>query len=137
MTGDEFAELKKKALDDLKFDRTNALDKCQGVPSLYQHWLDIFNRESAKLVRLQMDQEKLFGVLYKKYKYETDNVWETNKEIESQIKCDPEWLKLAVEYGKQKIIVDWLQDTLGNINRMSFSIKNYIEILKYQGGFGL
>ena len=137
MTGEEFNALKAKAAEDVKFDKTNAMEKCQNVPSLYQHWLDVFNKESAKLIRLQLDQDKLYGELYKKYRFESDYTWESQKEIDSQIKCDQDWLKLAAEMGKQKIVVDWLQETLGNINRMSFSIKNYLQFLQVQGGFGL
>lgn len=137
MTTEEFNALKQQAVADLKFDKTNVLEKCQSVPSLYQHWLDVFNRESAKFVRLQLEQDKLYGFLYDKYKNKVQEAWDSNKEIESQVKCDKEWLTLARDYSKQKIIVDYLQETLGNINRMSYSIKNYIEILKYQGGFNL
>lgn len=137
MTGDEFKALKAQAAEDLKFDKTNAMEKCQSIPSLYQHWLDIFNNQSAALAGLQIARDKLYGELYKKYHIDDDVKWGANKEIESQVKCDKEWLKLAGEYAKQKLIVDYLQETLGNINRMSFSIKNYLQFLQYQGGFGL
>ena len=137
MTSEEFNALKAKATEDLKFDKTNAMSKCQEIPSLYQHWLDIFNRESAKLVKLQLEQDKLYGDLYKKYRHYSDLSWDSQKEVESQIKCDEEWMKQAREYAKQKIVVDYVQETLSNINRMSYSIKNYLEFLKYQGGFGL
>jgi len=137
MTGEEFKALKAQATEDLKFDKSNAMEKCQGIPSLYQHWLDIFNNQSAILVKLQLSQDKLYGELYKKYHFETDYKWDSTKEIDSQIKCDPDWLKLASDMAKQKLVVDYLQETLGNINRMSFSIKNYLQFLQYQGGFGL
>ena len=137
MTSEEFAELKRRAKEDLQFDKTTALEKCRGISTLYQNWLDVFNRESGKFVVLDLEKDKLYGELYKTYKYESNFTWESQKEIESQIKCDPQWLKLMAEIGKQKLVVDWLQETLGNINRLSFSIKNYIEIMKVQGGFGL
>ena len=137
MTGDEFKALKAQAAEDLKFDQSNAMEKCQGIPGLYQHWLDIFSKESATLVKLQITKDKVYGELYKKYHFEDNYKWDAQKECESQVKSDAEYIKAALEYEKQKLVVDYLQETLGNINRMSFSIKNYLDYLKYQGGFGL
>lgn len=137
MTTEEFTALKAKAAEEIKFDKTDAMEKCQNVPSLYQHWLDVFNRESAKYAQLQLMQEKMYGELYEIYKYNKNLKWETQKEIESQIKRNENYVKLAVELAKQKVIVDWLQETLGNINRLGFSINSYLNFLKYQGGFGM
>ena len=137
MSAEDFARLKERAKKDLEYDWDTAAEKCRRISSIYQDWLDVFNRESAKFVVLEIEKDKLYGKLYKEYRFESNLKFDSNKEIESQIKCDPEWVKLSAASSKQKLVVDYLQDTLGNINRLSFSIKNFIEIMKVRGGFGL
>lgn len=136
MTLEEFSELQKKAEQDLACDKVIVQDKCRDVPSIYQRWLNLFNKENRIYTALVIKQKALYGELYKELRFKSNYAW-TEDGIKSQIAAHPKWLEVAVEVDKQKHVIDFIQSTLDNINRLGFSIKSYIDLLKYQGGLGL
>ena len=136
MTQEEFAQLQKKAEEDLVCDKVVVQDKCRDVPSIYQRWLNVFNKESRIYADLVRKQKALYGALYKELRFKSNYAW-TEEGIKSQIATDTRWIEVALEVDRQKHVVDYLQATLDNINRLGFSIKSYIDLLKYQGGLGL
>lgn len=136
MTLEEFENLKTKAEEELKFDKTNVAEKNMMLPNMYQKWLGIFNTEASRLSIIRMDLEKKRGELYQFYKFDDKAVHDTRQEIEGCIAANPEYLAIKAKEIKQVAIVDWLEGTLNNIKQLSFSLRNYIEFQKVQLGMG-
>lgn len=130
----QFKKLKVLAEKDLQFDEKNVLQMSEKVPNLFQRYLDIYVEELKVLKGMELDREKMYGDLYKHFKYNDSYEWNQKGEIESQINSNDEYNKLKIKMAQQEFMVKYLESVLDNIKRLSFSIKNWIEIKKFQAG---
>lgn len=136
MTPEEFTKLKILIEKDCLLDDSNMLQMSTKYPSLYQKYLNIYLRELDILKTMKTELENLYGVLLKKFKYEDHYKWDTKSEIESQISGDTKYHEKRLLIVKQEYVVEYLEKTLDNIQRISFSIKNWVEIKKFMMGMG-
>jgi len=134
MTNEEFKQLKKIASKEVVFTEEDIANQCLIVPRLFQRYLDVYTVELEELKIMIAQKEKKHGKLYKYYKYEDDIKWTTREEINSQIRSNDEYYKILLKCEKQEVIVSFLNETIDNIKKMSFNMKNYIEIKKFLTG---
>ncbi len=134
MDANTFNKLKKLAEREIKFNEETALDISTRVPNLYQKYLDIYVNELRLYKSHMTNIDKTYGELYKKIKHHDNYEWGNKNEIESQINAHPDYHKLRVAANEQEYIVKYLEGVLDNIKRLSFSIKNYIDIQKFRAG---
>jgi len=100
-----------------------------------QHELFIrYVYESKQLGSTEIKMKKLYGELYKYYKYNDDRKWDTKGEIESQIYSDPKYQVLWREFNEQKYIVEELEGFLNNLKSLYYNIKEFIGLLRFQAG---
>ena len=50
------------------------------------------------------------------------------------IKCDKQWIALCVQYNEQEMYLKYLEGTIDNVKKVSFQVKNYIDIKKFFAG---
>lgn len=136
MTVEEFNKLKVIIEKDTTLEESKMLETSIKLPSLYQKYLSIYMNEVNILKTMRADQENNYGTLLKKFKYEDSYKWDTKAEIESQISGDSKYHERKLLIAKQEFMVDYLEKTLENIQRMGFSVKNWIEIKKFLVGMG-
>ena len=122
-------------LKDLSHIEENNLDdRLMTIPK-HQHELFIrYVHESKHLGNTELKMKKLYGELYKYYKYNDDRNWDTKGEIESQIYADPKYQVLWREFNEQKYIVEELEGFLNNLKSLYYNIKEFIGLLKFQAG---
>lgn len=130
----QFKKLKVLAEKDIQFDEKNVLELSERVPNLFQKYLDVYVEELKILKDMEINREKKYGELYKHFKHKDQYEWSQKGEIESQINSDPNYYKLKMQIAQQEFMVKYLENVLDNIKRLSFSIKNWIEIKKFQAG---
>jgi len=129
-----FNKLKQLATKEIQFTEETAAYMSTRVPNLYQKYLDIYVNELRELKKTGTEIENMYGVLYKKTKHHSQYEWGSKSEIESQINTDPAYHALRIKANEQEYIVKYLEGVLDNIKRLSFSIKNYIDIQKFRTG---
>jgi hypothetical protein len=129
-----FKKLKVLAEKEIQFTEKNALEISERVPNFFQKYLDIYTEELRTLKMLEVDREKKYGELYKHFKHKDQYEWTQKAEIESQMNADPSYYELRMQIVQQEYIVKYLEQVLDNIKRLSYSIKNWIEIRKFQAG---
>ncbi len=103
------------------------------IPNIYQTVLDIYTSELMILKNLQAKSDKKFGEMIKYYK-ETYKVSLSTKEVEGYINSNDEYHALVVNVYNTQCVVNYLEQTLDNIKKLSFNIKNWIEIKKFYEG---
>ena len=130
----DLKNLKLKAKDHFKITPENILDKSIQLGTLFQRYSQIHNTELLKLKTLSVEKDKLYGDLYHKKKFEGSFTLDSNKEIDIYVKADDTYYKLLVKIANQEVIVDWLEQTINNINKLGFYIKNYVDIYKFKNG---
>ena len=133
---DDFEKMKKIAEKEIQFknDLDSALEMSARVPNLYMRYLDLYSTEFKELQKLKIKMDKKAGELVEHFKFNDTMNWKGKEEIESQINRDDTYYNMRVEFAQQEYMVKYLEDTLGNINRMSFSIKAYIDCKKMMFG---
>lgn len=129
-----FRNLKATAKKDLQFNADNAGQKAIEMPNLYQKYLDFYIDQMREMKELQVKIDFKYGELYKHYKFEDNHSWGNKGEIETQINSNSEFYELKKEMVKKEFVIKYLEEVLDNIKRMSFSIKNFIDLEKFKAG---
>jgi hypothetical protein len=134
MDNDTFERLKKIAESEVKFDDKDAAASAQRVPNLYQRYLDIYVSELRDFKLKKIELDKKYGELYKATKFHDSYEWASKSEIDSQIYANKDYHALRVYINQQEHVVKYLESVLDNIKRLSFSIKNWVDIKKFEHG---
>jgi uncharacterized protein related to proFAR isomerase len=129
-----FKKLQQKVVKDLDFNDENVLEKSTRIPTFYQRYLELYIDEIRKLKKVSISLDTKYGELYKYYKYEDNHTWDNKAEIVSQINTNEDYNVLKQEQIKREFVVKYLEEVLDNIKRMSFSIKNFIDLKKFNAG---
>ena len=129
-----FNKLKVLAEKEIQFNEKNALEISVQVPNLFQKYLDIYIEELKTLNMFEIGREKKYGELYKHFKHKDQYEWTQKGEIESQINSDPSYYAIKIQIVQQEYVVKYLENVLDNVKRLSYTIKNWIEIRKFQSG---
>ena len=130
-------ELKSVIEKQLEITEDNILDKTRTTSSLYSRVLQLYFAEFRKLKTLNIELNKIYAKCYldiKKHGYEGVEVGKSKGEIETFINIDNEYCQQLEKVNDSEIIVKYLESTLDNLNKVSFHIKNYIELKKIQMG---
>jgi hypothetical protein len=135
MKEEKFIKLKEYFTDILIFDESQKklTQLTRQLPSIYQMAIDILVAELAYLNDLKTMKDQIYSELFKKIKEKADRSY-TAKEIDILIKSDDNYIKLCIEYNKQEMYYKYFEYTVDNIKKISFQIKNYIEIKKFFNG---
>lgn len=137
LTTEKFKILKNKVLEDITLTPDNIEEKSITLPVLYSRYNNIYNSQLILLKNINSDRLKTYRKIYHNYRFGGDKInyrLDTKKEIESYVFGDDEYLELKMVYDRQTAVVDFLEKTLQNIQRMSFNISHYIEIQKFKRG---
>lgn len=129
-----FKKLKTMAEKEIKFDPKNIENLCSENSSLYQKYLDIYSTELLELKKLKLEYDEKYGNEFKQVKYYDKHEWGNKAEVDSQINTKKDILEIRNKLAVEEVIVDYLQNVLENIKRLSFSIKNYIDYKKVMMG---
>lgn len=130
----DLPELKKRIDVDLTINEGNVLKKSLDQPILYHKYLDLFMAEMRQLKRLAAEKDKIYGVLYEKYKFNHNQVLDTKGEIEAWIRVDAQYLKIITDFNDQEVVCKYLENVVDCVSRLSFSIKNFVEYKKFLSG---
>ena len=136
MNIENFNKLKRIASSEVIFDPNKLEDIIGGNASMYQRYLGIYNKELLELKELKIEYDRLYGISLKEVKFKGYDgyQWSTKTEIDSQINTIDEIITLRKKLAIQEIIVDYFQNLLENIKRLSYTTKNWIDYKKLQAG---
>jgi hypothetical protein len=134
MNDEQFSKIKKLIEDKLKInDEAVIVQTSKNMPAIFQTVLDLFIKEMCVLKELKRLKEKEYAELYKKFR-ENYNLTLTKDEIKTYCNSDEDYYKTCSEFDKQELYVKYFEMTLDNIKRMSYDIKNWVEIKKFYAG---
>ncbi len=131
---DIFRKLKKKISKDLIIDKDTVLNQSLNRVKLQTTYNDIFSTEFRNLRNKIANLDKKYGELYHHFKFNSKYNLTSKTDIEAYIKKDELYYTLLKEVNDQKMIVEFLENTVKNIKTMSYDIKNFIEYKKFLEG---
>lgn len=134
MSEEDFIKLQARTEKDTTIDADNVEEKVLALSKLYTRYNRRFHGQLKILKNINTKKVKLYKKLYHHYKFDGDFRLDTKKEVEVYVYGDDEYGELRLEYDQQTRVVDFLEKTLGNIQRASFTIRDYIELQKFKKG---
>ena len=134
MEDTKFKSLQAKVNKDLTITPDNVMQKSLDLSKLYTEYSRRYYAQVAILKNINIEKARMYRRLYHHYKFDGDFRLDTKKEIEVYVLGDDLYCELRRDYEKQTIIVEFLEKTLSNIQRASFTIRDYIELQKFKKG---
>jgi len=134
MTLEQLEKLKVKVNNDLQLTDANVLDKSLNLPILYQKYLDVFISQMRVFKNLERDKQNMYSKKYHHYKFEGDFQLDSKGEIETYINGDDDYDELLRKYNVQALVIEYLENVLDNIKKLTFTIKNYVTFKMFLSG---
>ena len=130
-----YDELKKQVAIDLELTPDTAEIKSLKLSSIYIKYLDLYMNEVRKLKDIQAVKEKQYTLLLHKFRKEGFEKFEVKgKDTDHYIHLDEEYVKIVSEFKEQTFITNYLENVLEQCNKLSFNIKNFVDIQKVKLG---
>lgn len=136
----KFKELQEFTKNKFKITEENVLSQSISIPSSYHYFLSLYADELKIYKNKITEKEKLYGILYNSIRF--DNKTTSNKglknltEIEPYINSNEIYYQLCIDINHQEMVVKYLEETLSSINKLSYAIKNYIDIKNFRANNG-
>lgn len=129
MNATDFETLQKYGEEDTKIPDTleAMMNKNNLLPATVQRWVKLMSKQNFIVKSLEIEKDELYGELLKHYKFEDNVAWGSQREIDSQIYSDPKYISKVKELTMQKYYLEYIQETLGNVKAVAFTIKNYLD----------
>jgi len=134
MTQEELLLLQKSLDEFLTLTSSNAEGISLKMPLKYSKYLAVYLEELEVYKNLLADKEKLFGQLFHHFKFEVDFKLDTLREIEAKISSDDRFNALLKSINYQEKVIKFLEKSLENLKNIPFTVKNFIEIMKFKNG---
>lgn len=127
--------LKKKIDEDFDFTPTNVQNKILELPKLYSKYKALYLKQRKILkninTAIKTTREKLLKYIkFGDYEYHLERA----SDIEDAIQAQPEMQELMDAKDDQEAIVEWLKEVYTNTTKMSYQLRNYIELMKLRNG---
>ena len=133
MTPEEFNKIKKEINELLIITESNVSDKLLAYPKIFTRYLDKFIKQAKHLSDLQTDLDKVRSERFKFFKEDYDHSLK-NTEIEVYVNGDEKYIDLKRKYDEQKMYTDFLEEFLGMLKNLSFTLREYCQFTMFQQG---
>ena len=135
--------------EDCKLDDTELDTEALRIPNLHAKYLKMLAENRVKLRALRIKQKQLSQPLYDYYKGDLNNPedlaaikrepWPKTvlkQDMPMYVDSDEDMVKMNSKIAMQEEIVGVCEEILKSINNRGFQIKNAIDFLKFQAGYG-
>jgi len=133
---EEIKQIRDEIDEAMEITPDNIMEKSIQIPQLCSKFLKHYVYQKRKLNNINTSKARLYSQLYHHYKYDYDYKLDTKKEIEIYVLGDEKHVKMQEDFDKQEDVVEYFKDILSVINKMSFNIGHYVELLKIKNGMG-
>jgi flagellar biosynthesis/type III secretory pathway protein FliH len=130
-----FEEFQKQASLDLTVEPDTAEQKTLKISSIYLKYLDIYYSEMRKLKEIQQTKDKVYAELFHEFRKKGFEGYEIkDKNVEVYLSLNENYQKIVGEFKDQTHKVSYIENLLEQINKMSYNIKNFVDIMKLKAG---
>ena len=132
-----FEELKKAVKEDLDVDTSNLEQKSLKLSSIYVKYLDNYMNELRKLKTIQAVKDKKYTEVMHDLRKNGHEKYEVKgKDIDHYVHLNSDYIKLVSDFKEQEYIVKYLESVMEQVNKISFNIKNFVDLQKVKMGIG-
>ena len=133
-TEKEFTALQKQVHIDLELTADNVQEKILKMPILYTKYRKKYFDQRRLLKNINSDMKRTEKKRYHYYKFDYDHRLDNKAERDIYVSGDEEMVELSLMFDEQTDIVEYLKDVINQINKMSYSIRSYIDLEKLKNG---
>jgi len=108
--------------------KDNLGEKSLELTNSFMQYYDQYIVEYKVLQDMLASKQKLYSELYNKYRYDNKLEARTKTEVEPFIYSDESYYKMSLAVNDQEMIVKYFEGLCDMIKRLSYNIKNIIEL---------
>lgn len=108
--------------------KENLGEKSLELTNNFMQYYDQYIVEYKVLQDMLTAKQKLYSELYNKYRYDNKLEARTKTEVEPFIYSDDSYYKMSLAVNDQEMIVKYFEGLCDMIKRLSYNIKNIIEL---------
>jgi hypothetical protein len=108
--------------------KENLGEKSLELTNNFMQYYDQYIVEYKVLQDMLTSKQKLYSELYNKYRYDNKLEARTKTEVEPFIYSDESYYKMSLAVNDQEMIVKYFEGLCDMIKRLSYNIKNIIEL---------
>jgi hypothetical protein len=126
----QFNKLRKILEQNQKFviTKDNLGEKSLELTNNFMQYYDQYIVEYKVLQDMLTGKQKLYSELYNKYRYDNKLEARTKTEVEPFIYSDESYYRISLAVNDQEMIVKYFEGLCDMIKRLSYNIKNIIEL---------
>jgi len=128
MTPEKFEKLRSSTINLFKITDENLYDKTMQLMNYYVQYYDTYITELKAYKKLLMAKEMIYGKLFNDFKFNQNVMLKSKTEIDPLIHNNAEYHEKAIAVLDQEIQVKYLEGIIDSINKMSYNIKNLIDL---------
>jgi len=98
------------------------------IVNSFPRYYDVYISEYEIYSNLITEREKLYGELFNKYRYDNQRDARTKTEIEPFIHSSETYYQMCLAINEQEKVVKYMEGICEAIKRISYSIKNIIDL---------
>jgi hypothetical protein len=142
----KFDKIRDEARDDLQYDQTDLAGESARIPYIHNKWMKILTNEKMVLKQYNFELAKLRRIKWEYYTGKTtrqelqDRGWEPfplkilKQDLDKYLDADEDLHALEMKRDHQKSKVEFVEETVKQINQRQWSIRNMIEWFKFTNG---
>ena len=133
----EFDDLQKKVYKDLALSSDNVNQKILDLPKLYTKYRKKYFDQRRLLKNINNDIKRTRKKRYHYYKFDNEDrgyIVDTYNERMLYVDGDDEVCDLLYLKDQQEAVVEFLKATISQIDKMSYTIRSYIDLEKLRNG---
>lgn len=108
--------------------KENLGEKSIELTNSFMRYYDQYITEYKVLQDMLTSKQKLYSELYNKYRYDNKLEARTKTEVEPFIYSDESYYKVSLSVNDQEMIVKYFEGLCDMIKRLSYNIKNIIDL---------
>ena len=133
----EFDDLQKKVYKDLQLTPDNVNQKILDLPKLYTVYRKKYFDQRRLLKNINNDIKRTRKKRYHYYKFDNEDrgyIVDTYNERMLYVDGDDQVCDLMYMYDKQEAVVEFLKSVISQIDKMSYTIRSYVDLEKLRNG---
>ena len=134
MDGEKFKELREYVEREMKITPENVQEMTLKLPNMTFRFVNIYATERRVLLSLERKMEKMYSTIYEEVRYHGDYKITSATEADVLVKGHDAYHDVRMTHGQQKIIVDFISDTIDLLKKLNFNISYYLEFTKLKHG---
>lgn len=131
---EKFKELREFVSKESNITPDNVEQMVLKLPNLTFRFVNIYANEKRLLLKMERELEMIYAKTYERIKFDGDYKISSVTEADVLVKGDDQYHSAKIKFDQQKVIVDFISDSVDLFKKLNFNINYYLEFMKLKHG---